>query len=306
MSESLKAAVRLAVLKLLDPLVKWLIEAGLGVGDLVSLVKIAYVRAARERALAGGSETKRPNVSRIAVVTGLTRAEVMSILATGAADPVYDRGRQRAERVLSGWWNDPAFQDNSGRTADLPVRGGKRSFAGLVERFSGERWLVATILEELLRAKAVRRLPDGRLRVVSRTLATVSWDPAGVVAFGEQLSEHCAALLHNLSSPAHARYAQRVVNARLDPKYIPMLVRDLAEQAEGFADGADDALNDPGHTLPGRSREKAASLGVALYIFETKEEQQLPAYSPKSRIRDNGQPVARPRDRAAKRRPYSR
>ncbi len=305
MSESLKAAVRLAVLRILDPLVKWLIEAGLGVGDLVSLVKIAYVRAARERGLAGGGEAKRPNVSRIAVVTGLTRVEVTNILATGAADPVYDRGRQRAERVLSGWWNDVVFQDPSGHPAVLSLRGRKRSFAGLVERYSGERWLVATILEELLRAKAVRHLPDGRLKAVSRSLATLGWDPAGVLAFGEQLSEHCATLLHNLSSPAHAHYVRRVVNVRLDPKYVPMLTRDLTEQAQGFADATDDALNHPGHSLTARSREKGASLGVAVYLFETREEEPLPRFAPKSRVRVKARP-ARARGDRGKGRPGGR
>ena len=49
MSESLKGAVRSAVLRLLDPLVKWLLAAGIGVGDFVTLVKVAYVRAAREQ-----------------------------------------------------------------------------------------------------------------------------------------------------------------------------------------------------------------------------------------------------------------
>ena len=305
MSESLKAAVRLAALRILDPLVKWLMEAGLGVGDVVSLVKIAAVRAARERGLAAGGEARRPNVSRIAVVTGLTRVEVTNILATGAADPVYDRGRQRAERVLSGWWNDVAFQDASGHPAVLPLRGGKRSFAGLAERYSGERWLVATIVEELLRAKAVRRLPDGRLKAVTRSLATVGWDPAGVLAFGEQLSEHCATLLHNLSSPAHARYVRRVVNVRLDPKYVPMLTRDLTEQAQGFADAADDALNHPGHSLTGRSREKGASLGIAVYLFETREEEPLPPFIPKPRSRDKG-PPARARSDGRKGRPGGR
>ena len=305
MSESLKAAVRLAVLRILDPLVKWLIEAGLGVGDLVALVKIAYVRAARERGLAGSGEARRPNVSRIAVVTGLTRVEVTNILATGAADPVYDRGRQRAERVLSGWWNDVAFQDESGHPAVLPLRGGKRSFAALAERYSGERWLVATIVEELLRAKAVRRLPDGRLKAVNRSLAAVGWDPASVLAFGEQLSEHCATLLHNLHSPAHARYVRRVVNVRIDPLYVPLLTRDLTEHAQVFADAADDALNHPGHTLPGRSREKGASLGVAVYLFETREEESLPPFVPKSRIRDKG-PSARVRGDRGKRRPGGR
>jgi hypothetical protein len=306
MSESLKTAVRLAVLRLLDPLVKWLMEAGLGVGDLVSLVKVAYVRAARERGRAGGGEAHRPNVSRIAVITGLTRIEVMNILATGAADPVYDRGRQRAERVLSGWWNDSTFQDPSGRPAVLPVRGGKRSFAALVERYSGERWLVATILEELLRVKAVRRVGD-RVQAVSRSYATVSWDPAGVLAFGEQLSEHCGTLLHNLKFPAQARYVRRVVNARLDPKYVPMLVRDLTEQAQGFADSADDALNDPGQTLRGRDREQGASLGVGLYIFETRQEEEaFPTYAPKSRTRGGARKAKGRRSTASKGRPGGR
>jgi len=267
MSESLKAAVRSAVLRILDPLVRWLLEAGIGVGDFLALVKIAYVRAAREQ---GGAaeEHKRPNVSRISVVTGLTRLEVTNILAVGATDPVARGWRQRAERVLSGWWNDGSFQDELGRPAPLTVRGGKRSFASLVERYSGESWRVATILEELLRVKAVRRLADGRVEALSRSYATVRWDPDGVTEFGEQLSEHCATLVHNLKFPARARYVRRVLNARLDPRYVPMLVRDLEQQAETFADSTDDALNDPKQTVTGH-RKDAASLGIALYVFET-------------------------------------
>jgi Family of unknown function (DUF6502) len=266
-SESLKVAVRSATLRILDPLVRWLLEAGVGVGDLLPLVKMAYVRAAREQGLTSGGEQKRPNASRISVVTGLTRKEVASILAAEDPEPARDRGsRQRAERVLSGWWNDRSFQDSLGAPAVLPVRGSKRSFAALVERYSGERWRVATILEELLRVKAVRRLSDGRLQALSRTYATVRWDPAGVMAFGEQLSEHCATLLHNLRFPAHAHYVRRVLNSQLDPRYVPMLTRDLAQHTEALADSFDDALNDPQQTLPGKTG--AASLGIAFYVFE--------------------------------------
>lgn len=275
MSEPLKAAVRSAVLRILSPLTKWLLEAGIGVGDFVALVKIAYVRAAREQGR-GAGELKGPNVSRISVVTGLTRLEVTSILGAGAADPIPRGWRQRAERVLSGWWNDSTFQDDDGRPARLPIRGARRSFAALVERYSGEGWRVATILEELLRVKAVRRLPDGRVEALSRSYATVRWDPDGVTEFGEQLSEHCATLVHNLKYPARARYVRRVLNARLDPRYVPMLVRDLVQQAEGFADAADDSLNDPKQTITGRSKDEAASLGVALYLFETQGPEEVP------------------------------
>ncbi|TLZ00156.1 MAG: hypothetical protein E6K39_18925 [Gammaproteobacteria bacterium] len=296
MSESLKAAIRTAVLRLLDPLVKWLLEAGMGVGDLLPLVKIAYVRAAREQGRRSSGELTRPNASRISVVTGLTRAEVANILAAADAEPTHDRGRQRAERVLSGWWNDASFQDPTGNPAVLALRGSKRSFAALVERYSGERWRVATILDELLRVKAVRRLSDGRLKAVSRTYATVRWDPDGVTAFGEHLAELCATLLHNLNSPAHRRYVRRVVNARLDPRYVPMLVRDLEEQAESFADATDDALNDPQHTITGRSALQPASLGVTLFVFETplETETELTA-SKRAPKRDSHRPGAKSR-----------
>src|SRR6202050_88035 len=266
MTEPLKAAIQAAVLRLLDPLVRWLLEAGMGVGDLLTLTKIAYVRAARDQGLESGAE-QRPNASRIAVVTGLTRLEVASILASGAADRTHDRGRPRgAERLLSGWWNDPEFQDTPGRPAVLSVRGTRRSFAALVQRYSGERWRVATILGELLRVKAVQRLANGRLQALSRTYATVRWDPDGVTAFGEQLGEHCATLLHNLKFPARPRYVRRGLNAQLDPRYVPVLVRDLQQQADALADTVDDALNDPKQTLPGKpGMTGAASGGVALY-----------------------------------------
>lgn len=279
MSESLKSAVRLAVLRLLDPLVKWLMEAGVGVGDFVSLAKLAYVRAARDQGRTSGGELKRPNASRISVVTGLTRFEVANILANDTAEPIHDRGRQRAERVLTGWWTDRSFQDTTtGGPAILPLRGGKHSFAALVDRYSGERWRVATILDELLRVKAVRRLSDGRLEALSRTYATVRWDPDGVIAFGEHLAELTATLLHNLKHPASARFLRRVVNARLDPRYVPVLRRDLEFQAEALVDSQGDALNDSLYTLKGKRGEpEPASLGFTIYVFELQADEDTSA-----------------------------
>jgi hypothetical protein len=275
MSETLDGAIKAALLRMLQPLVKWLLEAGIGVGDFQSLVKIAYVHAAREQGRASGAEPRRPNASRISVVTGLTRLEVARILSEGVADRPHERRRrQRAERVLSGWWNDSGFHDAVGNPLILTLKG-KRSFAALVERYSGERWLVPTILDELLRVKAVRRLSDGRLQAISRTTATVRWTPAGLAAFGEQLNEHCATLLHNLKNPSHPRYVRRVVNARLDPSFVPLLRRDIEEQAEGLAESVDHALNDPSHTPDRDAPSGTTSLGVAVYVFEGSSEEEL-------------------------------
>jgi len=300
MSETLKGAIQAALLRMLQPLVKWLIEAGIGVGDFQTLVKIAYVNAARDQGRVSGAEPRRPNASRIAVVTGLTRAEVARILSEDVTDRPHERRRrQRAERVLSGWWNDSAFQDAVGNPAVLRLRGQRQSFTTLVERYSGERWLVPTILDELLRVKAVRRLADGRLQAISRSTATVRWSAAGLAAFGEQLNEHCATLLHNFKNPSHPRYVRRVVNARLDPAYIPMLRRDIEEQAEGLAESVDHALNDPSHTPAKGSASGATSLGIAVYVFEGSPEEAAGESAPKGSA-EGERRLVRPRPRRAK------
>lgn len=274
MTDSLKAAILSMLSRVLDPLVRMMLEAGIGIGEFVMVAKSAYVRAAREEGRRAGGEVKRPNASRISVVTGLTRLEVAAILAAGDDGRVApDWGRQRAERVLAGWWNDSDFHDEHGEPAALPMRGARRSFQALVRLYSGERWRSATILDELLRVKAVRQLPDGRIKALSRSYAMVRWDPEGITSVGEQLAEHCETLLHNLRDPGHPRFVGRVVNSRIDPRYVPVLLRDLRESAEVFLKTEDSTLNFVGHTLreertAPRAVGQPTRLGVTLYIFE--------------------------------------
>lgn len=253
---------------MLGPVVRLLLAAGIGVGDFMAMVKVAYVRAARDQGRERRGEM-RPNASRIAVVTGLTRGEVAAMLAEDTDERrTSERGRHRAERVLSGWWNDPDFLSPEGAPAVLPISGSRRSFKELVKRYSNEP-RVTPILDELLRVNAVKRLPDGSLKALSRTYATVRWNPDGIASLGEQLAEHCGTLLHNLEHPGQPRLVRRIVNAQLDPLYRPMLVRDIQEQLEAAAESIDDALNDPRATVrPVRGGREAVRLGVAMYVFE--------------------------------------
>ena len=127
----------------------------------------------------------------------------------------------------------------------------------------------ATILEELLRVKAVRRMPDGRLKALSRTYATVRWDPEGVVAFGEHVAELCATLLHNLNFPERSYAVRRVLSLRLNPRYVPMLRRDLEQQVAVLADSVDHTLNDPAHSVRRKATPpEAAALGLTVFVFE--------------------------------------
>jgi uncharacterized protein DUF6502 len=262
---SVKASLEAALLTLLVPLVRLLLKAGIGHGDFASLAKRAYVQVARDEGRHQHGEI-RPNVSRIAVRTGLTRADVTARLADETQGSGTDYGRQRAERVLSGWWADPDFQDEQGAPARLPIRGSRRSFAALVRRYSGES-IVGSILDELLRVGAVKRTADERVEARSRTYAMVRWNPHGLEELGIQLAEHAQTLIQNLEHPEQPRLVRRVINLQLDPKYLPVLLRDLQDQANGFADSMDDAINHPLHTLTASSTEqRAMQLGFTVYV----------------------------------------
>jgi hypothetical protein len=97
----------------------------------------------------------------------------------------------------------------------------------------------------------------------------VRWNAQGIEAFGEQMKEHSATLLHNLENPARPRYVRRVVNAQLNPRYLPILVRDIDEHLETMGDSLDDAMNARSRTLtPSASHQDAVRLSVAMYVFE--------------------------------------
>ncbi len=264
MSETVKAAVLRAVLRLLEPLVRLLLEAGVGVGEFSQLAKIAYTRAARDAA-----PEARPNISRIAILTGIPRSEVAEILRRPEeyrTDP--ERGVQRAERVLQGWWKDADFCDSNGEPLKLPLRGPRRSFAALVKRYAGDP-RVRTLLKELLRVKAVRRLPDRHVEVLSRTFVTARWDNTGIEIVGERVRDLLDTLVYNLKHPSRPRYARFVVNAQVDPRYVPLLLRDISQQSEVLADSFQDALNDPDRIVrPARSAQDAHRISIGIFVAE--------------------------------------
>jgi len=265
MSESLKLAVLAAVRRLLAPLVRLMVEAGIGVGEFHALSKAAFVQAAKDRS---ADEGKPVSISAIAMLTGLRRAEVRALLAAkddGVPSP--ERNRHRAERVLSGWWNDADFLDADGRPMSLKSIGPGITFETLAKRYSGDP-RVRALRTELLRAKAITKLPDGRLQAVSRTFATARWEPSGIAVMGERVRDLLQTLLYNLRHPSRPRYARTVMSTSVDPRYVPMLLRDITTSAEAMADGFDDAVNSPRANIPAGYRGDTTRLGMTVFVFE--------------------------------------
>lgn len=147
----------------LAPIAAAMIQSEFSAATLVYAAKLAYVRAAIAETNPTGA---RINVSRLAVVTGLTRKEVSSLLAdavrpngSGRAIPM----EHRALRVLQGWMTDPLFKNALGKPLDLEFGGDGRNFASLVRAHGGDVTSVA-VFHELERLNAIVRTPQGKLR----------------------------------------------------------------------------------------------------------------------------------------------
>ena len=294
MSESLKLAVLAAVCRLLAPLVRLMVEAGIGVGEFHALSKAAFVQAAKDRS---ADEGKPVSISAIAMLTGLRRAEVRALLAAkddGVPSP--ERNRHRAERVLSGWWNDADYLDADGRPLALRSIGPGITFETLAKRYSGDP-RVRALRTELLRAKAIAKLPDGRLQALSRTFATARWEPSGIAIMGERVRDLLQTLLYNLRHPSRPRYARTVMSTSVDPRYVPMLLRDITTSAEAMADGFDDAVNSPQANIPDGYRGDTTRLGMTVFVFEEPKPRD-PADNPLAPPLQVAEPA--PRKRSAK------
>lgn len=268
-----------AVRQLLSPVIPLLLELGLGVGPFEDMIRGLYVEAARPLAQQSrrGTNSSQQSVKRnrgklsvasIAMLTGLTRAAVADFLENrphrGSENAI---GHQRAERVLAGWQHDPHFRDDrTGTPALLALRGAGRTFTTLVKRHSGDP-RVRTLLNELLRVRAVRRHKDGRLELLRSTYASSQLDAAGLTLIGEHARDYLQTLVGNARHPAVPLYARRVVNSRLDASEAGKLLRDIALQADATLESVDAAINDPAATLSARDPKPASRLGAAFFVF---------------------------------------
>jgi hypothetical protein len=148
-----KASLRTALLKLLWPVVNLLIKNDMSHGEFSEIAKESYVFVAHNDF---AIPNRKKTYSRVAVLTGLSRKEVVRLLKGEDSTLSSPKIRNnRAARVVTGWLNDPDFLDAAGNPRILPLRVGlvKRAgltFADLVERYSGDITARA-ILDELTR-----------------------------------------------------------------------------------------------------------------------------------------------------------
>jgi hypothetical protein len=253
---SIKNSAIASCRRILAPLTRILIRFGISAGELNALVEQEYVKSAI-RQLAAKNELV--SSSRIAIITGLPRNIVASIVESLDDESTRRVGSliQRAQRVLTGWYEDREFQTREGDPAVLPIAGSGKTFEQLVDRYVGGGVRASGVLKELIATGAVKMTRDEEVRAMRRSAAAGGADPDTV----EQLGEYTGALLvafeHNLSSGPMEQLAIRGVTRNADASIVPVFRAQMAKRAEVLVESAEAFLES--RVAPAREEKKDAS-----------------------------------------------
>ena len=256
-----------AVLRLLRPLVRILLRNGVSYSTFSDFVKWVYVDVAGKEF---GIEGRKQSTSRVSVITGLSRKEVMRVrLLPRPDDRASTEKYNRAARVIAAWRRDRNFLDAEGKPAPLPMAGPDVSFSELVKRFSGDVPVRAT-LDELIRVGAVERLEDGSVSLLTRTYIPESSDADKLHILGTDVAHLISTIDHNLKSdPIGPFFQRKVAYDNLPDEVLPAFRKHSAKRAQTFLESLDRWLaqrdRDVTPTDKGTGRNQA---GIGIYYFE--------------------------------------
>lgn len=259
--------VSAAIVKILRPLVRILLRSNIPFGAFADLAKRVYVDMATEEfALPGRKQT----TSRVSILTGLSRKEVKRVRQLPqTTDAAFVERYNRGARVISGWIRDRRFADERGRPALLPVEGRGTSFNRLVKIYSGDVPARA-VLDELLRVGAVERVPDGRVRLLTRAYIPGTDESGKISILGTDVSALLRTIDHNLQcSPEEARFQRKVFYDNLPEEALPELRKLANRQGQRLLERLDGWLSahdrDVNPKIKGTGRMQA---GVGIFYFE--------------------------------------
>jgi hypothetical protein len=259
-----RPALAAAVRSVLRPLVRILLRNKVDVWTFVEHVKQVYVDVASREFPAA---ERKPTVSRVSLLTGLTRKEVSRLWEADESAGVDPARYDRAARVVTGWIRTRGYQDANGAPSELPFEGGRRSFSELVRRF-GADVTPRALLDELLEAGAVERRGDRiRLRARGYVPRTDAAEKLGIL--GADVADLISSVDHNIVSPPEQAFFQRkVAYDNLVSACLPELRARAARRGQTLLEALDEFMaandRDANPSVAGAGRHRAV-LGIYYY-----------------------------------------
>lgn len=266
-----KGSAATALRLLFRPIARIMLRAGINWQELVDVCKAVYVEVATEDFGIRGRPT---NISRVAILTGLTRKEVRRLrtLLQDSSPQIFSR-MNYATRVLSGWYQDEEFLGVDGRPVSLSPTGEKQSFESLCNKYSGDV-AATTMLKELKHVAAVAEDADGTLTVKARTYMPTMTDPERMLSSGSVMEDMGYTVAYNLhrSDKDHGRFERRATNTRMPANAMPKFREFIDKEGQEFLERVDAWLSE--HELDDSDDSKSIRLGMGAYWIEGRNREE--------------------------------
>jgi len=234
MTSEARAHLLLAFRRILRPLVKLLIRAGVRLDEFTETVKGVYVESAVRDGLGQLGKGAR---ARIAFVTGVPRRDIDRYIddpgALAMPRPTFARV---LTEIIHRWHTDLNFQGPYGLPLELDfARSRDRSFTALAKQVDPD-CDPAILVDELLRSRVVVGSVEKYLKVVSRTyVVPVSMSAPMLEHFGNALSDLANTIIFNNEAGQKKKRLERSVfpDQGLPASMVPefeQLYRSLVQQ----------------------------------------------------------------------------
>lgn len=266
-----KGSATNALRLLFRPIARIMLRAGVNWRELADVCKATYVEVATEDFGIRGRPT---NISRVAILTGLTRREVRRLRTLlEEQDPQIFNRMNYATRVLSGWYQDDEFLDSNGRPAPLPPTGKKGSFEALCGKYSGDV-AATTMLKELKHVGAVEEDKHGTLTAKTRYYMPTMMDAERMLRSGSVLEDLGYTIAHNLqrSESDPSRFEGRVTNTEMPASAVPEFREFIEKEGQAFLELVDAWLTE--HEIKDGDDKKSIRLGLGAYWIEGRKREE--------------------------------
>jgi len=264
-----------ALFAALRPIARLLMKAGVGYREFAEVAKCAFVDVSTSDFGLRGRPT---NISRVAVMTGLTRKEVKRLRdKISAGTEVESTKVIPLSEIIHQWYSDADYLDERGKPRVLPFEGNDLSFAGLVKKYGGDI-PPGAMRTELKRVKAIEENPDGALIVKRRHIRAVETEKLVESSLGTALLGLANTINHNVDKNEEHSWVERVASTtRIRNEDKPRVRRISRDRAEEFVTSIDDLFSAYETIYPEDPAESCESMvGVGVYYFEIDSTESKP------------------------------
>lgn len=274
-----KIVDRAAVGRIIEPLVCFVLRAGISIRDLNLLVREAAVRTGLEK---HHQAALRPNISGIAASTGIPRSEITKILKAPLrrSRKITWRAKTVTQRLLTAWHEHAKYQHSRGLPSDLCVHGRGVSFDALARKYGGGIPTRA-ILDELILDGSVALLESGLVRLMGIAGVGNPLESQDVDMYREAIADLMSAIFKKIRCPSSPEFITRISTHNAYASALPSL-QDISKKCTDLLTDWRTIVDEPSsRNIANTTASKSQGITVTIFFSEVKSHHKRPV------IRDN-------------------